>query len=570
MLEFLDRPEAEAFSLRLDRAEQLCQTRIRLLRDVSQATSTRFHARLNLKRLQERFSSAYLAQLAKEGFGFMVPGREGVPRSNLIYSGIHAAQRQGSPAGRAPALAYDPLDAVSFWLLKMAFSGNPELAEWHMWTESLLLYYNLNGFNSEVLQEELLAEVSQFLERRPGAPDHQPPDFMTAGDLQREGDPLFQLLFSAYKKELSENNFGGCDNAGNYLVTSKAALRDLHGLVASRRFMMLEGRLVVHRGALDALFLPAFERKYRATRKTCAQFLALGKPQLQELFALCRQWQAGPVAMDTLSYVMSGHRITLQNIDQAMLRGFFPPCMLAVAESFKSTCHMKHPQRIQLTPFLVDCGMSVDEDLEWQRRIYARDIGDQKFSKEYAYNIKHMHGTVGGRKVAHCSQCAKIIDTLPCSERELCGCPFKYMKGEALAQFLSARYRRQVSYMDPAAKAAVDRRVQHVVQAVAGEGEGEGKPVASQDTPSPAAPTVPISPIDMQYITMPAQIGDCKTACSHLLQITYGIEGINVQPVKYYNAVVRCVRGDPQGGSDGAGGLSGVSGANMSVDEMRA
>jgi len=592
MLEFLDRPDADAFTLRLDRAEQLCQARLKILRDVSQVTSVRFHAALNLRKLQDLFDTAYMAQLEKNGFSFMVRAKGAPPWSNLVVSGVYRVRKHEISAEQRRAMPHEPLDAVSFWLLKMAFSGSHELAEWHQWTESLLLYYNLDGFSSGELQGDLLAEVSQFLARRgqstedvgtTGISDGKNTsagcpvlsDLLTAADLEREGDPLFQLTFRSYARELSSINYKDCDNLENYLVTAREAFPSLHSIASSRRFLMIGGRLLLHKAALNALFLPAFQLKYAATQQTCTRFPALGSPQLQELFALCRQWQAGPVAMDTLSYVMSGHRITLQNIDQAITRGFFPPCMLAVAESFKSTCHMKHPQRMQLTPFLVDCGMAVDEDLEWQRRIYSRGIGEQKFAKEYAYNIKHVHGTVGGRKVAHCSQCAKIIDTLPCSEKELCGCPFKYMKGDALGSFLSTRYRRQLSYMESSARVAVDRRVQRVVMA-AGGGEpdraGAGAPQDSAGSPAPPQADGPISPIDMQYITLPAQMGDCKTACAHLLEITYGIEGVNVQPVKYYNSVVRRVRGEPldsPGDANGTGDTSVREMANMSVDEMK-
>jgi DNA primase large subunit len=95
-----------------------------------------------------------------------------------------------------------------------------------------------------------------------------------------------------------------------------------------------------------------------------------------------------------------------------------PMCMRSLQEGLNSKHHLKHWGRLQYNLFLKvghcatrrrqltvlnsllllqELGLPIEEALIFWRRSFST-ITDDKFTKEYAYNVKHGYGLVGGRK----------------------------------------------------------------------------------------------------------------------------------------------------------------------------
>lgn len=94
-----------------------------------------------------------------------------------------------------------------------------------------------------------------------------------------------------------------------------------------------------------------------------------------------------------------GEHVTAEQVDHLAPR-HFPPCMRHLWDTGREQKHLKHFARLQLGLFLKGVGLSVEEALMWWRKTFnvGGKMSDDKFKKEYEYNIKHSYGLVGGKK----------------------------------------------------------------------------------------------------------------------------------------------------------------------------
>lgn len=61
----------------------------------------------------------------------------------------------------------------------------------------------------------------------------------------------------------------------------------------------------------------------------------------------------------------------------------------------RANAHLKHFGRLQYGLFLKGIGLSLEDALLFWRRSFHK-IDDDKFNKEYRYNVRHSYGDVGG------------------------------------------------------------------------------------------------------------------------------------------------------------------------------
>ena len=93
-------------------------------------------------------------------------------------------------------------------------------------------------------------------------------------------------------------------------------------------------------------------------------------------------------------------------------RKHFPPCMRNLYERLKRDHHLKHFGRLQLGLFLKvgsavrlwrgvaddqGIGLPLEEAIVFWRKMYGATMSDDKFNKEYKYNIRHGYGQEGKR-----------------------------------------------------------------------------------------------------------------------------------------------------------------------------
>lgn len=127
--------------------------------------------------------------------------------------------------------------------------------------------------------------------------------------------------------------------------------------------------------------------------------------------------------------------INLENLDLAA-NAHFPPCMKKLYNKFSTDFHLKHMGRLQLGLFLKGIGLSLEESIEFWRKKFTQKITNEKFIKDYKYNIEHSYGRLG--KMADYSpwSCNKITKMAKPALGEHHGCPFRHSEKSELISLL--------------------------------------------------------------------------------------------------------------------------------------
>ena len=127
--------------------------------------------------------------------------------------------------------------------------------------------------------------------------------------------------------------------------------------------------------------------------------------------------------------------ITLENLDLAAT-SHFPPCMKKLYNKLSTDFHLRHQGRLQLGLFLKGIGLSLEESIEFWRKKFTQKITNEKFIKDYKYNIEHSYGRLG--KMADYSpwSCNKITKLPKPALNEHHGCPFRHSEKSELISLL--------------------------------------------------------------------------------------------------------------------------------------
>lgn len=114
----------------------------------------------------------------------------------------------------------------------------------------------------------------------------------------------------------------------------------------------------------------------------------------------------------------------------------FPLCMQILHKSLTQHGHLKHFGRLQYGLFLKGIGLSLDESLNFWRQKFSKTITDDKFDKNYAYNIRHSYGQEGKRNDYIPWSCTRVQNLAPPSSVESHGCPYKVYTDDKLKAVL--------------------------------------------------------------------------------------------------------------------------------------
>ena len=112
-----------------------------------------------------------------------------------------------------------------------------------------------------------------------------------------------------------------------------------------------------------------------------------------------------------------------------------PLCMRSLYGHLKTEAHLKHFGRLQFGLFLKGIGLPLEEAIVFWRKAFHK-MTDDKFQKEYLYNIRHSYGQEGKRTDYTPFNCGKIITTNHPGAGERHGCPFRHFNEENLRGLL--------------------------------------------------------------------------------------------------------------------------------------
>ncbi|CBK22163.2 uncharacterized protein [Blastocystis hominis] len=99
------------------------------------------------------------------------------------------------------------------------------------------------------------------------------------------------------------------------------------------------------------------------------------------------------------------------------------------------THHLFYDGREQLGRFLRGIGLSVEGALAFFQQQFTAKLSVEKFTRQYAYNIRYLYGLEGRRVPLNALPCSVMMKTRPTGQ-QCHGCPFVYMQDAALEQLL--------------------------------------------------------------------------------------------------------------------------------------
>ena len=154
---------------------------------------------------------------------------------------------------------------------------------------------------------------------------------------------------------------------------------------------------------------------------------------MHRLMEILRHVEAEPL-LDEISPDGNTQTVKAHQVADYVLH--MPPCMQNIYHELQANHHLKYWGRQHFGIFLKSLGLNITESLVFWKDAFAPKIDESKFNKEYAYNVKHIYGQVGGRMVAPNLTCQKVIS----SDEPCTGCPFKKFNVDALRASLQ-RYK---------------------------------------------------------------------------------------------------------------------------------
>ncbi|EPT06137.1 DNA primase large subunit [Fomitopsis schrenkii] len=137
----------------------------------------------------------------------------------------------------------------------------------------------------------------------------------------------------------------------------------------------------------------------------------------------------------------SGDELTADMIDD-MAKKHFPACMRNLHECLRRDKHLKHFGRLQYGLFLKVLGLSIDEAITFWRRSFS-NLQDDKFNKEYRYNIRHSYGLEGKRANYPAKSCQQILTSDQPGTGDSHGCPYRHFSPDNLQTALLSMYSNQ-------------------------------------------------------------------------------------------------------------------------------
>ncbi|RPA78724.1 DNA primase large subunit [Ascobolus immersus RN42] len=294
-------------------------------------------------------------------------------------------------------------DHYSHFIVRLAFARSEELRRRFLRCEAALFSVRFMNEDSDA-KREFVRELGLAME------------------------PVGDAEAKQYAEEL-----GGMFGARNNSEWYKVEWERVPDLVEKRMVFVRRGMAYVPSSLQGSLVQAEFTQRLEKDLELTARAL----PRLDEdsrLLPILNHLSLGFSASDTLNNnntltSLNGETITAAQIDGLVQH--FPLCMRHLHLTLRQTGHLKHFGRLQYTLFLKGIGLSVEEALIFWRQAF-KGVTDDKFNKEYRYNIRHSYGLEGNRRNYKPHSCQQILTDHPPGPGESHGCPYRHFSMDNL------------------------------------------------------------------------------------------------------------------------------------------
>jgi len=314
-------------------------------------------------------------------------------------------------------------DSISHYALRLAFCKSRDAREWFVKNEQRLFVLRFDVLSLEA-REAYLDSAGVKCKR------FQPKAQLSLEQLQKStaGAKLWATEMTSAKPAGYEQNF--------YEMPFQEVTPSL---IAGRRVVLQGGKAYVPSSALKLILAKRFKDLLTASLDVAFQGLpvALADPRvggfLRDLQEFGMQLMVAPKSSSDEDL---GEQLSLANFEELMVRSF-PPCMRRLVEKQRETKkHLKHTGRLQLRPFLKDCGFTIEDSFRWWKQELCRDpeVDSAAFEKNYTYDLEHAYGKKGHLQGQNTCACPKTIAMPGESTGQVHGCVFKQLDTQSLRQ----------------------------------------------------------------------------------------------------------------------------------------
>lgn len=320
---------------------------------------------------------------------------------------------------------YTRRDSISHYALRLAFCKTRDARDWFLKNEQRLFVLRFDALSPEA-REAYLDSAGVKCKR------FQPKAQLSLDQLQKStaGAKTWRGQTGEAQRPEYEQHF--------YEMPFQEATPSL---IASRRIVLQGGKAYVPSSALKLIIAKRFKDLLTASLDVAFQGLpvALADPRvggfLRDLQEFGMQLLVAPKSSSDEDL---GAQLTLSNFEELLVRSF-PPCMRRLVEKQREMKkHLKHSGRLQLRPFLKDCGFTIEDSFRWWKQELCRDseIDPASFEKNYTYDLEHAYGKKGHLQGQNCFACPKTIAMPGESAGQVHGCMFKQLDPQSLRQQL--------------------------------------------------------------------------------------------------------------------------------------
>lgn len=225
--------------------------------------------------------------------------------------------------------------------------------------------------------------------------------------------------------------------AGNHLVLErldfyKVPFTEVLDLVKTRRCYLKDGFAYVSTNDFVSVVASKHESCIQEGLMRTLHMLPTIESD-ERVFEMIRELHTSYTGKDFA--IGSSDSVPIECLDQLSKKSF-PLCMRAAHEHLRVKHHHKYGGRNQYNLFLKGIGVTMEDALRFWQQELTKLMDYEKFSKEYAYGIRHNYGREGSMINYNPHSCVKII-TESIGPQDTHGCPYKTLDPVALKMRLA-------------------------------------------------------------------------------------------------------------------------------------
>lgn len=371
---------------------------------------------------RQRLEALHVMEFSKSGDNKIVHGLDIANRLRAIKSYVYKANCLILNRGDKPTRR---LDQLSHLLLRLFCVYRSDLWPWFKLNEKRLFVFRLRDQATSFSATQLESILRCF-------------NFSFQKVVGHELSELIQekLIMDKNKNDIFKVHF---TDALRFVSNRTVSLKDGYALLSRQDIISVVG--------------DAFERHLEGELAYARQHLKLEDLQIRQLMdSMSLVYQDFTEKIDEQKRLKRLEQnddnkrpfaIEIEDLDN-LVKNHYPPCMRYLHETLLADHHLKHTGRLHYGAFLRAGQVDLDTAIEFWRKEFTKKIPNEKFERDYKYNIRHLYGKEGSNKNGlSCFSCDKIIGSVP-GTAEKHGCPFKHFDETHLKTMLTKHGLKEV------------------------------------------------------------------------------------------------------------------------------